>query len=267
LKRRIAAIESSIIMSNLLKWAIFVALFCAPGTGQTGSSASQQAPPASGVAATNEQAASKPKPDEYRLDPVETSKAIYPPEAKEKGIQGQVVGMILVSETGSVESAHFFKGDPILAASAAEAAKTWRFKPVLKDGKPMAVVSRATFNFVLSNDIHETKDVVADLDQITSLPRRVRVSSGVSQGLMLRKVSPVYPEEARRARIQGVVLLHAIISKDGDVEDLQVISGPDALVPAAMEAVRQWRYKPYLWLGRPLEVDTQIQVNFTLSSR
>ncbi|HKH98364.1 MAG TPA: TonB family protein [Candidatus Sulfotelmatobacter sp.] len=96
-------------------------------------------------------------------------------------------------------------------------------------------------------------------------PQRVRVSSGVSQGLLIRRVNPVYPPLARQARIQGVVILQAQISKDGSIENLQLISGHPMLAPAAIEAVKQWRYKPYLLNGEPVEVDTQVQVNFTLA--
>ena len=96
-------------------------------------------------------------------------------------------------------------------------------------------------------------------------PQRVRVSSGVSQGLLVRHVNPTYPPLARQARIQGVVVLQAQISKGGDIENLQLISGHPMLAPAAIEAVKQWKYKPYLLNGEPVEVDTQVQVNFTLS--
>ncbi|HYM76609.1 MAG TPA: TonB family protein [Candidatus Dormibacteraeota bacterium] len=96
-------------------------------------------------------------------------------------------------------------------------------------------------------------------------PQRVRVSSGVSQGLLVRRVNPTYPPLARQARIQGVVVLQAQISKDGSIENLQLISGHPMLAPAAIEAVKQWKYKPYLLNGEPVEVDTQVQVNFTLS--
>ncbi|HXX01716.1 MAG TPA: energy transducer TonB [Candidatus Acidoferrales bacterium] len=96
-------------------------------------------------------------------------------------------------------------------------------------------------------------------------PQRVRVSSGVSQGLLVRRVNPTYPPLARQARIQGVVILQAQISKAGDIENLQLISGHPMLAPAAIEAVKQWKYKPYLLNGEPVEVDTQVQVNFTLS--
>jgi periplasmic protein TonB len=96
-------------------------------------------------------------------------------------------------------------------------------------------------------------------------PQRVRVSQGVSQGLLVRRVQPNYPPLARQARIQGTVILRAVISKDGSIENLQLVSGHPMLAPAAIEAVKQWKYKPYLLNGEPVEVDTEVQVNFTLA--
>src|ERR1700690_4324467 len=96
-------------------------------------------------------------------------------------------------------------------------------------------------------------------------PQRVRVSQGVTQGLLIRKVQPNYPPLARQARIQGSVLLQAEISKEGSIENLHLISGHPMLAPAAIEAVKQWKYKPYILNGEPVEVETQITVNFTLS--
>jgi protein TonB len=101
--------------------------------------------------------------------------------------------------------------------------------------------------------------------QPPELPERVRVSQGVSTGLILKKVPPKYPEKARQHRIQGTVVLHATISKEGDVVDLSSVSGDPLLVKSAVKAVKQWKYKPYLLQGKPVEVDTQIVVNFTLS--
>jgi periplasmic protein TonB len=96
-------------------------------------------------------------------------------------------------------------------------------------------------------------------------PQRVRVSQGVTQGLLLRKIQPSYPPLARQARIQGSVLLQAEISKDGSIQNLRLISGHPMLAPAAIEAVKQWKYKPYILNGEPVEVETQITVNFTLA--
>ena len=95
--------------------------------------------------------------------------------------------------------------------------------------------------------------------------QRVRVSQGVSQGLLIKKVQPSYPPLARQARIQGTVTLQAEISKDGTIENLRLMSGHPMLAPAAIEAVKQWRYKPYLLNGEPVAVETTVMVNFTLS--
>src|SRR5216683_2375171 len=80
-------------------------------------------------------------------------------------------------------------------------------------------------------------------------PQRVRVSQGVTQGLLLRKIQPNYPPLARQARIQGSVLLQAAISKDGTIQNLRLISGHTMLAPAAIEAVKQWKYRPYILNG------------------
>jgi protein TonB len=96
-------------------------------------------------------------------------------------------------------------------------------------------------------------------------PQRVRVSAGVTAGLLVKRVQPAYPPLARQARIQGTVVLQAQISKTGDIENLQLISGHPMLAPAAIEAVKQWKYRPYLLNGEPVEVETQVQVNFTLA--
>jgi protein TonB len=96
-------------------------------------------------------------------------------------------------------------------------------------------------------------------------PQRVRVSQGVSQGLLIHRVQPMYPPLARQARIQGTVVLQAEISKDGNIENLRLISGHPMLAPSAIEAVKQWRYKPYFLNGEPVAVETQITVNFTLA--
>jgi TonB family protein len=93
----------------------------------------------------------------------------------------------------------------------------------------------------------------------------VRVSAGVMAGSILSKVDPIYPEDARKAKIQGAVVLHVIIGKDGTITDLQVISGPQELRQSSLDAVSKWVYKPYLLNGDPTEVDTTITVNYSLS--
>jgi protein TonB len=114
---------------------------------------------------------------------------------------------------------------------------------------------------VLGGIIGNTPTVVPK----AATPQRVRVSQGVSQGLLIRQVKPTYPPLARSARIQGTVVLQALISKDGTIENLHLVSGHPMLAPAAIEAVKQWKYKPYFLNGEPVEVETTINVNFTLA--
>jgi len=97
-------------------------------------------------------------------------------------------------------------------------------------------------------------------------PTRVRISQGVTKGLLVHREEPTYPPLARAARVQGEVVLSAVIGTNGEIQNLQLVSGHPMLVPAALAAVRQWRYKPYLLNGAPVEVETTITVIFTLSS-
>ena len=90
-------------------------------------------------------------------------------------------------------------------------------------------------------------------------------TSSMLQGSLVRRVDPVYPPLARSARIQGQVVLAAVISKAGTIQHLQVLSGHPMLVNAALDAVSQWRYRPYVLNGEVIEVETQITVNFKLN--
>jgi protein TonB len=96
------------------------------------------------------------------------------------------------------------------------------------------------------------------------VPQRIRVSSGVAQRLLVTKVPPQYPQEAKDQHIQGLVVMKVIIDKEGNVANVELISGHPLLAPPAIDAVKQWKYKPFLLNQVPLEVNTQVQVNFTL---
>jgi periplasmic protein TonB len=100
---------------------------------------------------------------------------------------------------------------------------------------------------------------------VAPMPKHIRVSQGVILGQLIHRVEPVYPRIARGARVQGAVQLKAIISKNGDITELEVVSGHPILIPAALEAVKQWRYRPYLLNGEAVEVETSITVNFTIA--
>jgi TonB family protein len=98
-------------------------------------------------------------------------------------------------------------------------------------------------------------------------PKRVRVSEGVAKALLIKKVEPEYPQEARDKHIEGTVVLQMQISEAGDVKDARLISGHPLLAPPAIEAVKQWKYKPYLLDGEPVQVETRATVDFRLDTK
>jgi protein TonB len=95
-------------------------------------------------------------------------------------------------------------------------------------------------------------------------PQRVQVGGKLQSAMLLRKIDPAYPPIARQMRIQGTVRFRAVIGKEGDVRDLQFVSGPRALEKAAADAVKRWVYRPTLLNGHPVEVSTEIEISFSL---
>ena len=119
---------------------------------------------------------------------------------------------------------------------------------------------------VIGSVISATSSLAAVPKFVPAVPQRIRISAGVTKGLLIHRVEPAYPTLARSARVQGDVVLSAVIDTNGQITNLQLVSGHPMLVPAALTAVKQWRYKPYLLNGQPVEVETTITVIFTLSS-
>ncbi len=119
---------------------------------------------------------------------------------------------------------------------------------------------------VIGGIVSSTSTLSAIPKFVPVTPQRVRISQGVTKGLLIHKQEPTYPTLARAARVQGDVVLSAIIDVNGQITNLQLVSGHPMLVPAALDAVKQWRYKPYLLNGQPVEVETTITVIFSLSS-
>jgi TonB family protein len=221
-----------------------------------------------------------------KLEPIKIEKPVYPSHAREERIQGQVLLTLHISETGDVEGVEVISGEPVLVSSAVAAAKKCKFKPFIKNGKPIKVYTELPFNFALAGNVTDFADrpavppsPVKSSDSTTNPqdrvasdsaptmatePQRIRIASAVSQGLLIHKVQPLYPPEARASQIQGTVILEAIIGKDGQIKDLKFVSGPKALVESAIGAVQQWRYRPYMLNNEPVEVMTQIQVKYTI---
>jgi protein TonB len=128
----------------------------------------------------------------------------------------------------------------------------------VNDAAPPALAS------IVSPDSSALPSLIAQSNAPTPVLQTVNISQGVSQGLILKKVQPAYSANALRLRLEGPVQLLATISKSGNVSAVKVVSGDRQLANSAMDAVKQWKYKPYLLNGSPVEVQTQITVNFKL---
>ncbi len=139
------------------------------------------------------------------------------------------------------------------------------------EGSPQAGNSPYIQNTLAGGDPHGLPNLFESGSRpvLPAAPRPVAAHplsvSHMSEGDLIRKVQPTYPALARSARIQGIVVLQAVISKQGTIENVTVLTGHPMLVSAAIEAVRQWRYRPYILNNEPVEVETQITVNFSLA--
>lgn len=210
-----------------------------------------------------------PQPgDSTKLEILKSERARYPLQAEEKGIQGQVLLKFHISESGDVESVDVISGHPVLIPAAVDAAKKWKFKPYIRNGKPVKVAVNVPMDFAfIGNVIRDTRESSPSEPASASSTRSPiarTVASGIMSGRLIYKVAPVYPQEARANHVQGTVIMQASISKEGRITDLVVLSGPRDLRDSAVGAVQQWRYRPYMLNGEPVEVRTQIQVNYQL---
>jgi TonB family protein len=203
-----------------------------------------------------------------------------PPSDPGMHLTGTVVLKAVVNKSGDIEKLELISGHPMLVPAAIDAVKQWKYTPYEIDGNPVTVETLITVEFsqagknpndgsteqVLSPSTVEPDSATnspAKPDQ-TETPTPLEVSSDAVQALLIKRVAPLYPPLARQARIQGTVVLNIVINKSGEVRDLQLYSGHPILAPAAIQAVKQWRYRPYEQNGQPVEIKTTVQVNFTL---
>lgn len=172
-------------------------------------------------------------------------------------IQGTVVLKAVIGKTGDVENLQMVSGHPVLVPAAIDAVKQWKYRPYEVNGIPRVVettirvdFSKASAGGTGTSAPQAESSVVATVEDM-----RDRV---------VYKVAPVYPPLARQARIQGTVILRVIINKLGQVRDTQLVTGHPMLAPAAVEAVKRWRYFPYESDGETVEIQTDVQVIFRL---
>jgi TonB family protein len=207
--------------------------------------------------------------DSSTLEIIKAPTPDYPLEAAEGGMQGQVRITLHIAETGDVEGTEIVSGNPVLAKAAERAMKKWKFKPFIRNGKAIKVNATVPYDFAFKNNVFDTAappppPVQPDSSSPASgkMPLLVRVSQGVMEGMLVHRVQPVYPPAAKRSHTQGEVLLRATIGKDGRIHNLTVVSGPRELIDASVGAVQQWRYRPYMIKGDPVDVETTIRIEY-----
>jgi len=209
---------------------------------------------------------------------------LYPEEAKKAGIDGIVILEVTTDKEGLVQDVKVLRSIPALDDAAIEAIKQWVYEPMLIDGEPYGIVFTVTCNFELSDKeksgvgggvaggvqggveggvkggvkggvekgIAEDKDTQAQVLADTVSPR------------LIRRVEPVYPKEAIKAGIKGTVILEVTIDEHGRVTDTKVTESIPELDKAAIEAVEQWIYEPYVVDGKPKSVQATVTIQFHL---
>jgi TonB family protein len=186
---------------------------------------------------------------------VKDVKPVFPAAAIAKGIQGVVVLEAVIDANGRVKGLQTMSApDPMLSEAAKEAVSQWLFEPYLVNGKAKEVVFTVTITFAMDpNDKAKTAgDVLTRLED-SQKPK------------IINKVKPVYPEEAKKNKIQGIVKLEATIDEQGKVAKLDVLASPDPLLAAAaVQAVKQWVYEPYVKDGKAKSVLFTVTITFAL---
>lgn len=190
---------------------------------------------------------------------------LYSPEALENRVEGRVVLELSVDEDGRVYDALVISGPQQLRRTALMSVLHWRYSQAISLPTKLAVTIRFDLPThtaqMLPADGAEAAGAASDAG---AEPKRIRLSGKVQQPRLLRQVRPEYPALAKQAQVEGLVVLDVSISPAGDVEDIDVESGHPLLIPAAVNAVKHWRYRPVLLNGVPVAVETEVEITFAL---
>ncbi len=180
-------------------------------------------------------------------------KPVYPKEALEKKIQGVVILEAVSDKSGKVKETRVVSSpDPTLTQAASDAVEQWEYEPFVVDGAAKQVLFTVTVTFALNPEDKPAGNALTRLS-ISEQPKKVK------------DVKPVYPEEAVKNKIEGVVIMEAMTDEQGKVRSLRIISSPSQLLnSAALAAVKQWEYEPYIVNGKAKPVLFTVTVTFAL---
>jgi TonB family protein len=193
----------------------------------------------------------------FRLEPR------YPVPAEVARIEAAVTMRIIINEEGQVWSAEILKGHQLLNQAALDAMIRWHYAPTVIEGKVVPVITAVKVQFSPVKVMHDP-----DEKSSTGIaaPKRepIRTSGAYLENRIIRRVEPEYPPLARANDISGTVILRVIINEEGEVYEVKVVRGHPLLQQAAVDAVRQWKFKPTLMNGEPVPVLGTIAVSFNL---
>jgi TonB family protein len=181
-------------------------------------------------------------------------KPVYPDDAREAKVQGMVILEVVIGKDGSVTGAKVLRPVPLLEQAALDAVGQWKYEPTQLDGEPVEVLMVVTVNFVLNSPVAAPAEPKPP----------VRVGGSIKEPKRISWVAPVYPKIAMEAKVQGTVIIEALIDTDGSVVDAKVLRSVPLLEDAALESVKQWMYEPTLVDGEPVRVVLTVTVSFTL---
>lgn len=206
--------------------------------------------------------------DQVIVEVVSSVPAEYPPEAVEQKVQGAISVSVVISQNGDVERALPNDGDPLLQRSAVAAANQYKFKSRKGDTYfPLKCWAILSFDFQLQNSESSSgtspaRPVLGQLIHGEQFPSNIRVSWTTMSRRAVKFADPLFAIGPKSAGVKGAVVLVETIGVDGKVKEVRAMSGPEKVVTPMIGALRLWEFEPYLFLGEPVEVDTQITVNF-----
>lgn len=208
-----------------------------------------------------------PLPDSRKLIVSKMVPAEYPADAVLQRLEGKVIVKVQISEAGDVESVEAVSGEKIFYAAATSAVRQWKFQPFIRDGRPSKVSTSLTVPFFLNDVLSVVPDGDASLVSEANGLRRVRVPARVAEAHLLQRVPAALPPFADAhvvfgTGLSGVVEVEAVIGKDGVVREVKELSGQPLLRRSAADAVRQYRYRPFVWKGQEVEAVAVVSVAF-----
>jgi TonB family protein len=189
-----------------------------------------------------------------KVDPV------YPEIARTAGVEGLVIVQARIDISGKVKDVMVLRSIPLLDQAAIDAVSQWVYEPMIIKGKPMEAVFTVTVRFAL-----EDNEKKAALKKTSELEKgAVRATGEINPPRLVKKVEPIYPEEARKAGIEGIVILETMTDEKGNIARVKVLKSIPELDQAAMDALKQWKYEPTIIDGKATPIVFTVTIRFKL---